>query len=85
MCQGTVSDLQNLTVGYSQQLVKSWGSQSLSQEMNSANDLNELGSVLKRLKATFLMLLRIHSLIHSLSVYFVPGLILINESTAANI
>lgn len=34
------SDLQNLTVGYSQQLVKSWGSQSLSQEMNSANDLN---------------------------------------------
>ena len=45
MWQGTVSGLQNLTVGYCQQLVKSRGSQSLSQEMNSANNLNELGSV----------------------------------------
>lgn len=52
MWQGTVSGLQNLTVGYSQQLVKSRGLQSLSQEMNSANNLNELGSVGKELKAS---------------------------------
>ena len=52
MWQGTVSGLQNLTVGYGQQLVKSRGLQSLSQEMNSANNLNELGSVGKELKAS---------------------------------
>ena len=52
MWQGTVSGLQNLTVCYRQQLVKSRGLQSLSQEMNSANNLNELGSVGKELKAS---------------------------------